>query len=836
MGSFQTPGAYVRTSGAPLRSPAGVIRSDIAAFIGIARRGPLGRPVRIENWGTFESTFGEATAQGYLGDAVRGFFENGGKSCWVVRVADPNSCHAAGINIVNARGDRVAHLSTKTPGTWGSRIRVTLIHRGANRFDLAVLLNDREFETWHDLSLEPHDDKFLPRVLARWSRLLHASVWFSTAQYRAALADMPPQEKGGKDGNGPTFHDPLALRYDQKDTFPAGINASQPRQSGALDNTITDTLRGGTDGLTPVAIVYATLASGIVYGSKESGAVWATYYGELDTEFRKRAKPETETETNGKDDQDDKNAKPGVIPDARAATASDSPALEIRRARLRNAERRALPAVDSVTVETEHDAPGLFRMVLALSDGTFHPLGDTGGASGRARTTVLQDAVAQAPLLSLTETSEDFVCTALARDRFASRLVTIRSLWQWAHRDADIIRGRYHLNGGLKASHFAPTGSGAEESNVSKEISALEALEDIWEISMVAAPDLMPKPAGQPKLPAAHCSDLSPRQHVEDEPDGGSPPAFPVEEVLRAQQALLAHCRRNHFRFAILDCPPPDRAEFLAWNSTATRIASAEQERGSIAGSPTPLADIAHILDWRSRFTGPAAAFGALYYPWIYRTATDTAERAVPPCGHIAGVFARTARTPGVHKAPANEIIEGIRVPTRTVSERLQGILNQQHVNVLTARAGRFTRIMGARTLIDDRNPENSAAAIAEARRWRFISVRRLVSMVEKSILAQTDWTVFEPNSPRLWRDVERSARTVLDGMWRRNMLDGDTANDAYFARCDASTNPPDAVGQGKVVCEIGLQPPWPAEFVTIRLVQSAPDQTIQASGLGDAL
>jgi phage tail sheath protein FI len=36
--------------------------------------------------------------------------------------------------------------------------------------------------------------------------------------------------------------------------------------------------------------------------------------------------------------------------------------------------------------------------------------------------------------------------------------------------------------------------------------------------------------------------------------------------------------------------------------------------------------------------------------------------------------------------------------------------------------------------------------------------------------------------------------------------------------RCDATTNPPSDVDTGRVVCQIGIQPPYPAEFVIVRI------------------
>lgn len=71
---------------------------DIAAFIGFAAAGPLHRPVVVEDVAQFRDLFGDdlplawdeergEEIHAYLAPAVRAFFRNGGRRCWVIRVA-----------------------------------------------------------------------------------------------------------------------------------------------------------------------------------------------------------------------------------------------------------------------------------------------------------------------------------------------------------------------------------------------------------------------------------------------------------------------------------------------------------------------------------------------------------------------------------------------------------------------------------------------------------------------------------------------------------------------------------------------------------------------------
>jgi hypothetical protein len=75
--TFHTPGVYLERRAASTLA-IGLPRTDIAAFAGIAMRGPLFTPVKVENWTQFVSEFGGFIAQGFLAYAIHGFFANGG--------------------------------------------------------------------------------------------------------------------------------------------------------------------------------------------------------------------------------------------------------------------------------------------------------------------------------------------------------------------------------------------------------------------------------------------------------------------------------------------------------------------------------------------------------------------------------------------------------------------------------------------------------------------------------------------------------------------------------------------------------------------------------------
>ena len=133
--AYSTPGVYYERVDA--RAPAiAPIRTDIAGFVGIALRGPVDTPVPVESWRQFEAHFGDFTGVGYLAYAVRGFFENGGRRCWIVRVASKDAnggCRPADTVYPSGVPARdVWRVRASSEGVWGNNLAVRMIetHRG----------------------------------------------------------------------------------------------------------------------------------------------------------------------------------------------------------------------------------------------------------------------------------------------------------------------------------------------------------------------------------------------------------------------------------------------------------------------------------------------------------------------------------------------------------------------------------------------------------------------------------------------------------------------------------------------------------------------------------
>jgi uncharacterized protein len=100
--------------------------------------------------------------------------------------------------------------------------------------------------------------------------------------------------------------------------------------------------------------------------------------------------------------------------------------------------------------------------------------------------------------------------------------------------------------------------------------------------------------------------------------------------------------------------------------------------------------------------------------------------------------------------------------------------------------------------------------------------VRRLFNYLRESIDEGTQWVVFEPNSSDLWSRIRRNVTAFLTTTWASGALFGATPEQAFYVRCDETTNPPEIRDLGQVVTEVGVSIVKPAEFVVFRLSQWA--------------
>ena len=257
------------------------------------------------------------------------------------------------------------------------------------------------------------------------------------------------------------------------------------------------------------------------------------------------------------------------------------------------------------------------------------------------------------------------------------------------------------------------------------------------------------------------------------ENDSVSMMAVPGVTIPEVVVALTGHCENLKNRFAVLDMP-----------KDMTKTDELIQYRGMIDST-----------------------YAAMYHPWIEvfdRAANKSAY--FPPSGAVMGVYSRTDINRGVHKAPANETVfcSGLSV---NYNKDEQDVLNPEGINLIRSLPGQGIRVWGARTA------STNAA-------FKYVNVRRLFIYVEESIRSATNWVVFEPNDAALWQRVNMTVSGFLDTLWRNGMLAGGSPAEAYFVEIGPSTMSRDDIMSGRLICNIGIAPSRPAEFVIFRVTQ----------------
>jgi phage tail sheath protein FI len=285
---------------------------------------------------------------------------------------------------------------------------------------------------------------------------------------------------------------------------------------------------------------------------------------------------------------------------------------------------------------------------------------------------------------------------------------------------------------------------------------------------------------------AAFSDALKTLESIEDISIIAAPGHSALQEITykAVQDALISHAERMKYRIAVLDTPA----------------------RQSINGA----------RDARSRID---STYAALYYPWVMvanplaRPGNEMIPReiALPPCGFVTGVYARTDINRGVWKPPANEVVRGALRFEREINHGQQEVLNPEGVNCLRFFYGRGNRVWGARTASSD--PE-----------WKYVNVRRYFIYLERSIDRSTQWAVFEPNGPRLWSNITDTVTAFLYSEWRNGALLGTTPEEAFFVTCDRSVMTQADIDNGRMICEIGVAAIKPAEFVIFRIGQKTAD------------
>ena len=215
------------------------------------------------------------------------------------------------------------------------------------------------------------------------------------------------------------------------------------------------------------------------------------------------------------------------------------------------------------------------------------------------------------------------------------------------------------------------------------------------------------------------------------------------------------------------------------------------------------------IAAWRADPATPSSNFAVLYWPWIeVMDPFSDKPMLVPPCGHMAGVWAGTDSDRGVHKAPANVAVQAAIGVATDITDGDQDALNPEGINCIRGVP----------------RPRHPGLGCAHALRRSRVALHQRAAAVQLRL--GVDPQGHAVGGVRAQRRVpvgqlRVSVGNFLLGVWRGGALFGSSPDQAFFVKCDAETNPQDLIDSGQVNIHIGIAPVKPAEFVIFQIAST---------------
>lgn len=244
---------------------------------------------------------------------------------------------------------------------------------------------------------------------------------------------------------------------------------------------------------------------------------------------------------------------------------------------------------------------------------------------------------------------------------------------------------------------------------------------------------------------------------------------------------LLDYCAARDNVFAIID--PPQASTFAEIRNTKKTLVSAQGKDAFIKA--------ALLFPW-IKVSDPLSKVGKL--------------RNCPPSGHVMGVYARTFSERGVWKAPAgvDSVVRGAIDTTIEITTKEVGTLNSENIIPIISVPNNGIVVWGAKNLVSSTY-------------MKYVSDVLLDIYIKRNVQELARKFVFEPNNSLTWTRITAEVQSFLDSMWRDGALHGDTANEAYYVKCDSELNDAAARNAGKILCEVGYANNKPAEFIVFK-------------------
>jgi phage tail sheath protein FI len=275
--------------------------------------------------------------------------------------------------------------------------------------------------------------------------------------------------------------------------------------------------------------------------------------------------------------------------------------------------------------------------------------------------------------------------------------------------------------------------------------------------------------------------------------------------------------------YNVVDCPLvfmlPDVNKFFSTQADAQSVFNALIAWSEVNTSRFVIIDTPADLSVSSANTFASglsvSSRAAVYYPQVFIKDTSISGsplRKIGPAGAVAGLYLFNDRKAGPYKTPAGigaKVQDALAIEKLLTNEDLDALNNSTYpLNAIRNVPGAGIVVMGGRTLKQDGTAN------------RYISMRRSLTYIEKSLSDLTQFAVFESNSEILWSRITTTLSAFLNTYRNQGGLRGATPQDAFFVTCDATNNSAQSISNGIVNVDVGVALEYPGEFVIINLSQ----------------
>lgn len=784
------PGVYVEEKSSGVKTITGVATST-TLFVGMARKGGVGRPTPIRGVDQFEQTFGDDTAYGEMVPQVRQFFLNGGADAIVVRIA-ANDAAPASVNLRSSGGASVLALNAKSEGTFGSEIRaivdydtptpeltfnIELFRRSVDA-NGATEVSENEF--FGNLTMDPTSPRYAVTLLSDDSALINAALpggalATTNAGFSQSALLLPMDDPGTI-----AVLDPLLAEGNRiviSVDGGAAVNVTLPSPVGDVPTWL-----GEVSSLIDAALVANAQPGNVTASLAGFGASRALRLEASGPE------PDSVVVTNASQSN-------GAAP---LQLGSAIGGIEIGRySRYRPAPTGFTTALHSSSSNTFAQNSNLSRLVTFAEEtrANFTLWTFTDGTGNPAVTAVAAPAFSGVGARFI-EGDVSSVGDGSLRNTATHLDTIVGSLATGLGQGWTVRRTGYRIT---LTPNFGTSNTGTAATLTSAggyDIGGAGGMALGANAANAQAYALGASGTGSFQIAGAAGD------------NGGVPDLTQYNDVFSTVTSEVDI-------FNLLTLPrgfeQTDEQRALLWGSAS---AFCQRERAFLIVDPPAKwenVDDANngIEDMR---LGAVTDHAGLYWP---RINVASAPRPVDPAGTVAGIMSRTDTRRGVWKAAAGleASILGATGLEYLVSDVENGVTNPQAINTLR-RFSSGAVIWGSRTMAGFDNSGESD--------YNHIPVRRTALFIEESLYRGLKFAVFEPNDEPLWAQIRLAAGVFMQNLFRQGAFQGSKASDAYDVRCDASTTTQNDINLGRVNVIVSFAPLRPAEFVVLTVRQLA--------------